>query len=153
MPGVQVQLSISTMPDTDDLYKVLGTASDATSADLKQAYESKAGKVRLDKLCCTAAGSSAASLSTMHVQGSVLEQQQVEGAWDILGKEPTRKQYDKDARERKPKAPVEEPQSTAEVALSGLATADTGHINLEDLKATAAKVRYFCSGSSCSLLN
>ena len=78
------------------------------------------------------------------MQGGVLEQQQVEGAWDILGKEATRKAYDKDAKEQaaSAKASVEarDSQSTAEVALSGLATADTGHLSLDDLKESAAKV-------------
>ena len=73
-------------------------------------------------------------------QDSVLRQQQVKGAWDVLGTEASRKQYDKDAAERKAKPAREDADSTAEVSLSGLASGDTGHISLEDLKATAAKV-------------
>ena len=68
----------------------------------------------------------------------------MEGAYDILGKGNTRKQYDKDAKEAAAEAKVgaEKQGSQAEITLSGLATSDTGKLSLDDLKAAAEKVTH-----------
>lgn len=155
--GVQIadmpETESATPAATNDLYSVLGVETDASSEDLKKAYDARKGKASALQDCtapqahcahASLAGCSRPSATRAGMQGGVLEQQQVEGAWDILGKEASRKAYDKDAKDQaasaKVSAEAKDSDSTAEVALSGLATADTGHLSLDDLKDSAAKV-------------
>ena len=85
------------------------------------------------------------SLTTSGPQGSVLEQQEVKGAWDILSSKSKREQYDKDSKADS-EAKSEAADSGTALSPSGLATADAGHFSTDELKQTAAKA------STCALL-
>ena len=82
----------------------------------------------------------------MHMlQGSVLEQQEVQGAWEILGNKNARTQYDKDHKADAESASKAE--QGAALSPSGLALSDAGHVSAEemlgtqDLKDIGSKVR------------
>ena len=63
----------------------------------------------------------------------MLEQQELKGAWEILGNKAAREQYDKDAQADAESAKADE---GAGLSPSGLALTDAGHVSAEELMGT-----------------